>query len=298
MPPISKGAQPVQRQHPHPLQLVQMALLAQPLRPTLAAHQAPHPPTRLLVAPVLPPPQAALLQPLLAALLALAIKFTMNLKIRHYLLTGLLVWLPMGVTVWLLTWLVGTLDGIFLAILGALDAIIPGMHEFAESLRHMPGLGVFLVAVVIYTTGVFVTHIFGQWWFRQWNKVITRIPVVNTIYASVKQVADTLFSGSGNAFSKALLVQYPHQGSWTIAFLTGAPSGQVAKHLPEACVSVYVPTTPNPTSGFFLIMPKSQVVELDMSVDDALKYIISMGVVVPGGPDSVPVKSAPSAAVE
>jgi len=175
----------------------------------------------------------------------------MNLKIRHYLLTGLLVWLPMGVTVWLLTWLVGTLDGIFLAILGAMDAIIPGMHEFAESLRHMPGLGVFLVAVVIYTTGVFVTHIFGQWWFRQWNKVITRIPVVNTIYASVKQVADTLFSGSGNAFSKALLVQYPHQGSWTIAFLTGEPSGQVATHLPEACVSVYVPTTPNPTSGFF-----------------------------------------------
>lgn len=220
----------------------------------------------------------------------------MNLKIRHYLLTGLLVWLPMGVTVWLLTWLVGTMDGIFLAVLGALDAIIPGMHGLAESLRHMPGLGVILVAVVIYFTGLFVTNIFGQWWLRQWAKVITRIPVVNSIYSSVKQVADTLFSGSGNAFSKALLVQYPHQGSWTIAFLTGSPGGQVARHLPSDCVSVYVPTTPNPTSGFFLIMPKANVVELDMTVDDALKYIISMGVVVPGGPDVLPVKTetAPS----
>ena len=214
----------------------------------------------------------------------------MNLKIRHYLLTGLLVWLPMGVTVWLLTWLVGTMDGIFLAILGALDAVIPGMHELAESLRHMPGLGVILVAVVIYFTGLFVTNIFGQWWLRQWSKVITRIPVVNSIYSSVKQVADTLFSGSGNAFSKALLVQYPHQGSWTIAFLTGAPAGQVAQNLPNDCVSVYVPTTPNPTSGFFLMMPRANVVELEMSVDDALKYIISMGVVVPGSPNALPTK--------
>ncbi len=229
---------------------------------------------------------------------ALAIEVPkMNLKIRHYLLTGLLVWLPMGVTVWLLTWLVGTMDGIFLAVLGALDAVIPGIHSVAESLRHMPGLGVILVALVIYFTGLFVTNIFGQWLLRQWSKVITRIPVVNSIYSSVKQVADTLFSGSGNAFSKALLVQYPHQGSWTIAFLTGAPGGQVARHLPSDCVSVYVPTTPNPTSGFFLIMPKANVVELDMSVDDALKYIISMGVVVPGGPDALPVKAVTSPSV-
>jgi uncharacterized membrane protein len=248
------------------------------------------------------PSQRASLVPhqhlLLVPLHALATEVArMNLKIRHYLLTGLLVWLPMGVTVWLLTWLVGTMDGIFLAVLGALDAVVPGMHSLAESLRHMPGLGVILVAVVIYFTGLFVTNIFGQWWLRQWSKVITRIPVVNSIYSSVKQVADTLFSGSGNAFSKALLVQYPHQGSWTIAFLTGAPGGQVARHLPSDCVSVYVPTTPNPTSGFFLIMPKANVVELDMTVDDALKYIISMGVVVPGGPDALPVKTEPASSV-
>jgi uncharacterized membrane protein len=158
----------------------------------------------------------------------------------------------------------------------------------AEGLRGVPGLGVILVALVILATGVFVANMFGQWWLRKWDGLMNRIPVVRTIYTSVKQVADTLFSGSGNAFSKALLVQYPRQGSWTIAFLTGAPGGEVAKHLDQSMVSVYVPTTPNPTSGFFLMMTKADVIELDMSVDDALKYIISMGVVVPGGPDALP----------
>jgi uncharacterized membrane protein len=214
----------------------------------------------------------------------------MNLRVRHYFVTGLLVWLPMGITVWVLTWLVTLLDNIFLSVLGALDAVIPGIHVSAESLRNVPGLGVILVAVVIFATGVFVANMFGQWWLRQWGKLITRIPVVSSIYSSVKQVADTLFSGSGNAFSKALLVQYPHADSWTIAFLTGQPGGEVARHLKAEYISVYVPTTPNPTSGFFLMMPRANVVELEMSVDDALKYIISMGVVVPGGPDSLPTK--------
>ena len=211
---------------------------------------------------------------------------------KQYFITGLLVWLPMGITVWVLTWLVGLLDGIFLAVLYAADALIPGMHTLAEVLRGVPGLGVILVAIVILATGVFVANIFGQWWLRQWDTLMNRIPVVRSIYTSVKQVADTLFSGSGNAFSKALLVQYPRQGAWTIAFLTGTPGGEVATHLPDAMVSVYVPTTPNPTSGFFLMMPKADVIELDMTVDDALKYIISMGVVVPGGPDSMPVAAA------
>ena len=154
--------------------------------------------------------------------------------------------------------------------------------RLAEFMRGVPGLGVILVALVIFSTGVFVANMFGQWWLRKWHGLMNRIPVVRSIYTSVKQVADTLFSGSGNAFSKALLVQYPRQGSWTIAFLTGTPGGEVAKHLEQPMVSVYVPTTPNPTSGFFLMMPKADVIELDMSVDDALKYIISMGVVVPG----------------
>ena len=209
-------------------------------------------------------------------------------RLRQYFITGLLVWLPMGITVWVLMWLVGLLDGIFLAVLLAADTLIPGMHKLAEFLRGVPGLGVILVALVIFATGVFVANMFGQWWLRQWDALMNRIPVVRSIYTSVKQVADTLFSGSGNAFSKALLVQYPRQGSWTIAFLTGTPGGEVAKHLEQAMVSVYVPTTPNPTSGFFLMMPKADVIELDMSVDDALKYIISMGVVVPGSAAPTP----------
>jgi len=207
-------------------------------------------------------------------------------SLKQYFITGLLVWLPMGITVWVLTWLVGLFDGIFLTVLHAADRVIPGMHALAEQLAGVPGLGVVLVALVFLVSGVFVTNIFGQWWLRKWHGLMNRIPVVRSIYTSVRQVADTLFSGSGHAFSKALLVQYPRQGSWTIAFLTGQPGGVVAAHFDQPMVSVYVPTTPNPTSGFFLMMPKSDVIELDMSVDDALKYIISMGVVVPGGPDN------------
>ena len=209
----------------------------------------------------------------------------MKRRIQQYFITGLLVWLPMGITVWILMWLMGMLDGIFLAVLGATDAVIPGIHPLVERLRNVPGLGVILVAVVIFSTGVFVANMFGQWWVGQWDKLMNRIPVVRSIYTSVKQVADTLFSGSGHAFSKALLIQYPRQGSWTIAFLTGKPGGEVATHLSDDFVSVYVPTTPNPTSGFFLMMPRSDVVELKMSVDDALKYIISMGVVAPTAED-------------
>ena len=209
---------------------------------------------------------------------------------KQYFITGLLVWLPMGITVWVIMWLVGVLDAIFRAVLHAADTLIPGIPANAEYLRGVPGLGVAIVAVFILATGVFVTNMFGQWWLRKWHGMMNRIPVVRSIYTSVKQVADTLFSGSGHAFSKALLVQYPRQGSWTVAFLTGTPGGEVANHLTEPMVSVYVPTTPNPTSGFFLMMPRADVVELDMSVDDALKYIISMGVMVP------PIRAAKPAA--
>ncbi len=212
----------------------------------------------------------------------------MKRRIQQYFVTGLLVWLPMGITVWVLLWLMGMLDGIFLAILGLADALIPGIHGLVERARNIPGLVVILVAVVIFSTGVFVANMFGQWWVSQWDKLMTRIPVVRSIYASVKQVADTLFSGSGHAFSKALLIQYPRQGAWTIAFLTGKPGGEVASHLAGDYVSVYVPTTPNPTSGFFLMVPRADVVELKMSVDEALKYVISMGVVVPGTPAPAP----------
>ena len=133
---------------------------------------------------------------------------------------------------------------------------------------------------------MFATNIFGQWWLRQWNRLLHKIPIVRSVYSSVKQVSDTLFSSSGNAFREAVLVQYPRHGSWTIAFVTGKPGGEVAHHLAGTYVSVYVPTTPNPTGGHFVMVRKSDCVELDMSVDAALRYIVSMGVVAPN--DTVP----------
>ncbi len=219
----------------------------------------------------------------------------MMARLRQYFITGLLVWLPMGVTVWVLLWLVGILDSIFLGVLAATEAVVPGLVPLGDQLRRIPGLGVILVTVVVLGTGLFVANMFGQWWLRQWEKLMNRIPVVRSIYSSVKQVSDTLFSGSGQAFSKALLIQYPRQGAWTIAFLTGRPGGEVATHLDRDFISVYVPTTPNPTSGFFLMVPRADVIELKMSVDEALKYVISMGVVAPpmrepraGDPHPVP----------
>ncbi len=210
----------------------------------------------------------------------------MTRRLRQYFITGLLVWLPMGVTIWVLTWLYGLFDGIFLMVLGAANAVIPGLEILAHWLRSIPGFGVLAVAVVMLVTGMFVANIFGQWWLRQWDKLMNRIPVVRSIYTSVKQVSDTLFSGSGHAFSKALLIRYPHTEAWAMAFLTGRPGGEVARRLEGDYVSVFIPTTPNPTSGFFLMLPRQHIIELEMSVDDALKYIISMGVVVPGGPDN------------
>jgi len=204
--------------------------------------------------------------------------------VKKYLLAGLLVWTPLAITVWVLTWLLGAMDSLFAWLLTAPQALLPATaHASIEKLRHVPGLGVLVMGLGLLLTGVFATNIFGQWWIRQWNRLLHKIPIVRSVYSSVKQVSDTLFSSSGNAFREAVLVQYPRHGSWTIAFVTGKPGGEVAHHLPGNHVSVYVPTTPNPTSGFFLMMPRAEVVPLGMSVDEALKYIISMGVVAPAG---------------
>jgi uncharacterized membrane protein len=203
--------------------------------------------------------------------------------VKKYLVAGLLVWLPLAITVWVLSGLLGTLDGVFSWLLSASQAVLPeSTREGIDRLRQVPGMGVLVLGAVMILTGVFVTNMFGQWSVRQWDRLMGKIPIVKSIYNSVKQVSDTLFSSNGNAFREAVLVQYPRAGSWTIAFVTGRPGGEVAAHLPGEHVSVYVPTTPNPTSGFFLMMPRGDVLPLRMSVDEALKYVISMGVVVPG----------------
>ncbi|HNV87657.1 MAG TPA: DUF502 domain-containing protein [Methylotenera sp.] len=193
---------------------------------------------------------------------------------KKYFITGLLVLVPLFITIWVISTLIQTMDQSLL--------LLPEAWQPKKVFGfHVPGLGALLTLLIVFVTGLIAANIFGQQLIVLWEKLLSRVPVVKSIYSSVKQVSDTLFSDSGNAFRKALLVQYPREGSWTIAFLTGTPGGDIKNHLFGDYVSIYVPTTPNPTSGFFLMMAREDVVELDMSVDEALKYIISMGTVTP-----------------
>ena len=191
---------------------------------------------------------------------------------KKYLITGLLIWIPLGITLWVLH-----------LIVTAMDDTLTLLPPYLQPSYHIPGLGLLLTFLVVIATGVLASNIIGQRLLRIWEALLGRIPVVKSIYGGVKQVSDALFTPGGHAFRKALLVQYPRQGCWTIAFLTGLPGGDVVNHLKGDFVSVYVPTTPNPTSGFFLMMPRQDVIELDMSVDEALKYVVSIGVVAPNG---------------
>ena len=199
---------------------------------------------------------------------------------KKYLITGLLIWIPLVITIWVLTLVVDTLDRTLL--------LLPP-HFRTESWlgMHVPGMGVIMTLVIVFVTGVLAANFIGERLVRLWDAILHRIPFVGTIYSSVKQVSDTLFSSSGEAFRKAVLVRWPHQDMWTIGFVTGTPGGDVANHLREDFLSVYVPTTPNPTGGYFVLVARKDVIELDMSVDQALKYIISMGVVAPP-PDGRP----------
>jgi len=205
--------------------------------------------------------------------------------LKKYFITGLLVWVPLGITLWVLHLLVTSMDQTLLLLPERLQT---------ENLFgvHIPGMGVVLTLLVLLGTGLITANILGQRLLLFWESLLSRIPVFKSIYNSVKQVSDTLFSSNGHAFRKALLVQYPREGTWTIAFLTGRPGGDVVNHLQGDYVSVYVPTTPNPTSGFFLMMPQKDVIVLDMSVDEALKYIISMGVVAPKAHTAARVRGA------
>ena len=201
---------------------------------------------------------------------------------KKYLIAGLLVWLPLAITIWVLQAALGVLNGMFGWFLNAGKAVLPAAAEpLIDLLLRIPGLGVIVMLLGLLLTGIFATNMMGQWSLRQGSRVLSKIPIVKSIYNSVKQVSDTLFSSTGNAFREAVLVQYPRHGSWTIAFVTGRPGGEAAIHLPGDYLSVYVPTTPNPTSGFFLMVPRADVIVLQMSVDEALKYVISMGVVAP-----------------
>jgi uncharacterized membrane protein len=190
---------------------------------------------------------------------------------KRYLLAGLLLWTPIAITIWVITWVFDALDNVLPVALRS--EVLFGVH--------VPGFGVLVVVLFILITGFLAANLIGQKLVEVWEGVMRRIPLVRSIYSSVKQVSDTILSPNGQAFRQAVLVQYPRHGSWTIGFLTGTPSAEVAAHLPSDCVSIYVPTTPNPTSGFFLMMPRAEVIELSIGVDAALKYVVSMGTVPP-----------------
>ncbi|MGE0332306.1 MAG: DUF502 domain-containing protein [Ramlibacter sp.] len=197
--------------------------------------------------------------------------------LRKWLFAGLLVIVPVAITVWVLQWIIGTLDQTLL--------ILPAAWQPDKLLGfHIPGFGVVLALVILLAVGAAASNFFGRTLLGWWHNLLGRIPVVRSIYLSVKQVSDTLFSETGNAFRTAVLIQWPRENMWTIGFVTGTPGGDVATYLQGDYLSVYVPTTPNPTGGYFVMLRREDCIELRMSVDEALKYIVSMGVVVPGGP--------------
>ena len=206
---------------------------------------------------------------------------------KKYLITGLLIWVPMVITIWVLGLVVNTLESVVPVFLSP-----QALFGF-----DIPGFRVLVVLLVLLATGIFAANFLGRGILNWSEKLLGRIPLVRSIYHSVKQVSDTLLAPNGQAFRQAVLVQYPRQGSWTIALLTGAPNGEVAEHLQTEHVSVYIPTTPNPTSGFFLMLPRDEVISLNMSVDAALKYIVSMGVVAPQVPLQVVPHEAPGVGV-
>jgi uncharacterized membrane protein len=196
--------------------------------------------------------------------------------LKRYLITGLLIWIPLVITIWVLHFLVSTMDQ-------SLLLLPPQWQPEALIGRSIPGIGAILTVLIVLVTGVLASNILGQRLVLFWEAILRRIPVVNSIYLGVKQVSDTLFKPGGTAFRKAVLVEWPREGMWTIAFLTGVPGGDAANHLRGNYVSIYVPTTPNPTGGYFIMLPREDIIELDMSVDVALKYIVSMGVAAPNG---------------
>jgi len=196
--------------------------------------------------------------------------------VKKYLLTGLLVWIPLGITMWVLALVVGLMDQTLMLLPDAL-------HPRVMLGIHIPGLGIILTGAILLLTGVLAANYFGAWLFKMGDWVLSRIPLFNIVYNSVKQVSDTLLSSSGKAFTRSVLVPYPHPGVWALGFVTGTPPQALLDNLEDQgeLVSVYVPTSPSPASGYVIMVPEKLLRPSGMSVDDALKYIVSLGVVTP-----------------
>ncbi|MBI3222629.1 MAG: DUF502 domain-containing protein [Nitrosomonadales bacterium] len=201
---------------------------------------------------------------------------------KKYLITGLLIWIPLGITFWALDLVIGTMDQTLL--------LLPeSWHPDRVLGIHIPGLGIILTFVVVLVTGLLIRNVFGQRIWAQSEKAMLRVPFVGSIYKGVKQVSDTLLSGSGNSFRQVLLVRYPHPEAWSLAFQTSVP-GEVSGKFDEEYVAVFIPTTPSPVNGFYFYVRKADTIALDMSVDAALRSIVSMGVVA----DAEPATLAPA----
>jgi uncharacterized membrane protein len=193
---------------------------------------------------------------------------------KRYFITGIAVLIPLVITLWVLRFIVNTLDQ-------AVVVLPQNLRPQALLGFDVPGVGILITLIIVLVVGALASNLLGQRLLVLGEALVARIPLINSIYHGVKQVSDTVFSSSGNAFRQVLLIRYPHNDVWTVAFQTGTPSPDIAAHLSEPHISVYVPTTPNPTSGFFLMVPERAVIRLNIPVESALKYIISMGVVDP-----------------
>jgi len=194
--------------------------------------------------------------------------------LRRYLAAGLLIWIPLGVTILVITFLVDVVDRTLLLLPSSLRP------EALLGFR-VPGLGFVLTAAIVLATGVIVSNLLGQKLFEWGEAVVRRIPLVRSVYTSVKKLTETLVNGSGRSFRRVALVEYPRPGMWTLAFITGDGAEEIEARTGREMVNVFVPTTPNPTSGFMLVVPRSDVIELEMTTDDGLRMILSFGVVVP-----------------
>ena len=193
---------------------------------------------------------------------------------RRYLVAGLLVWVPLGITLLVVRMLVRWLDGTL--------QLVPEAYRPENLLGfNIPGIGVVLSLLIVFVTGVLVANLFGRSLVSVWEQLLARIPLVRSIYSGAKQLAETMFSEAGQSFRKVLLIEFPRKGLWTLAFQTGTDVGEAQLKTGQNVINVYVPTTPNPTGGYFVMVPREDVVELDMSVDDCLKMLMSMGAVVP-----------------
>ncbi|KZC77494.1 integral membrane protein [Neisseria flavescens] len=206
--------------------------------------------------------------------------------LKKYLITGVLVWLPIAVTIWAMTYIISAAD----RLISLLPESWQPQHFWGF---NIPGLGIVAATVVLFVTGVFAANVLGRRILGAWDSLLGRIPVVKSIYSSVKKVSESLLSDSSRSFKTPVLVPFPQPGIWTIAFVSGHIPDKLKGSLPQDddYISVYVPTTPNPTGGYYIMVKKSDVRELDMSVDQALKYVISLGMVMP---DDLPVKALPT----